>query len=891
MKLKRGKPLEEMVKGSLNYTLAAIRRAFYSAFPDANGEWFYVVETFADHLIVTSNQLKVDEFYKVDYTTAENYQYTFTPRDQWETVELAYQPQTTNESLTSLLESRGRVGRKNATRFTETFTAAVELVESEGDETPNTDGPWLIRGIGSTANAINSNRRRYDETVLRPAIVHIQKTLADSASQGRIILSGEIDHPTDKGNHRELLGETVINWHSIQLENGSVMLEGYLLPTSRGRDLHVMLDNGVKPDLSQRAYGEGVIRKDDDGRPYEDVTWLVLTGYDFVRKGADVNAQTTFSESEDHAMNLRKQLLQIIAANPTLFNDSLAQQVRDATDEQLAGLQETIRAQMQIDPTADFIGALSESIAARGELVELRYQQLVGRVIQESTADLPYPDDIQTAFTTAVTTMLEAQPVGTAETELRAMVEARRTDFDSVVSHYRVEGQGGNGDGRMTGVAPVFEKETGLPDYAYAAFMVGKRLMESSTAGDIRTFEHDWKKPESRGMLFAQKYLEAYDAANMEQLKAESDQLRAMEEAETVSDLNLPTSTNRAVIMEVVPELVAVSVFDFDFVATSPTYIYYEAYAAESGAQPAIANEAATSDEGAWIQLAQERLEPGTVVVTGTGATPVYDEEDDYLIDYANGRLFTLAAGTIGDATTLEVDYTYNAVRGGEMVGIQRGKGTLSRQTVELKADRLAQQISREAVVFAASQMGYDVTTKTLGMLIREIREMIDTGIFRLALAQSIISGQSGGTWTASGKDYGDLVEKIGVAAVAMINALYRPTAIAMSHTNADRLSNWDGFKRDGYPNALMTSAGFQNMRVKNLPIYGTTVLPDTRIIIAHNELVQYRVLSSSPMTISNPLASYDTNGNVIAANQHYIEEFNTTVSLIAAKGSNVKVA
>jgi len=93
-KTKKGKPLEELVKGSLDYTMQLIRDAFRKQFPyPDSGMGFYVNETFADHVIVSdwgsSSTLKTDEYWKVTYSKSGD-SYTFAPRDQWEVVELAF---------------------------------------------------------------------------------------------------------------------------------------------------------------------------------------------------------------------------------------------------------------------------------------------------------------------------------------------------------------------------------------------------------------------------------------------------------------------------------------------------------------------------------------------------------------------------------------------------------------------------------------------------------------------------------------------------------------------------------------------------------------------------------------------------------------------------------
>jgi hypothetical protein len=336
--------------------------------------------------------------------------------------------------------------------------------------------------------------------------------------------------------------------------------------------------------------------------------------------------------------------------------------------------------------------------------------------------------------------------------------------------------------------------------------------------------------------------------------------------------------------------LVAANVFDVDTVESSPTRLYFESYAAESGTAVAVSNEDVTADEGAWVNLANKRVRPGTVNVTLDTVGTQYTEFDDYLIDYANGRLYTLPAGDISDSASLDVDYTYEKVRAGENAAIQRGKGTLTYETITLAADRLAALISDEAIAFSASQVNWDAVTRTIAMLIREIREYIDTGIFRLAVAQSIISGNSGGTWTASGKDWDDLVEKLGVAKVAVENDYYTPTAFVASKTNAERISNWTGLTDMGFPDSILGAAGFASLQLKGLPVFSTTAMPDNAIIVVHPELVQHRVLASRPMELKGPFQGRDGDGMLLPSQEWFAQEYNATFSHIVNKGGYVLV-
>ena len=92
--IERGQRLEELVKGSLDYTRYLIRRAFREQFPYDDGfATFWVEEIFADHVIVSDGSLKTDEFYRVPYGR-DGETITFVARGEWEVVQLAYVSQT-----------------------------------------------------------------------------------------------------------------------------------------------------------------------------------------------------------------------------------------------------------------------------------------------------------------------------------------------------------------------------------------------------------------------------------------------------------------------------------------------------------------------------------------------------------------------------------------------------------------------------------------------------------------------------------------------------------------------------------------------------------------------------------------------------------------------------
>lgn len=560
--------------------------------------------------------------------------------------------------------------------------------------------------------------------------------------------------------------------------------------------------------------------------------------------------------------------------------------------EAIKGKEDAIRQAMGLPEGADLIEAIrkqkEEAEAATKakeeadkELAtyrEAEQKQKVADHISAKIGELKYPDEFKVALTDAIKAM-EPATIEAAD----KLLAIKQKEYDALLATKTLAGMG-----KKTGVvvvAPVIETELGYPAFAEASYEFRKKLIDRNLVAS-----RDLRKIDTPNAVFTRQYLQFFDKAYLNQLKDESEQLKRWQEAETTSDLNLPYSVSRAIIEEAFPELVALSIFDFGFVDASPTKIFFEYYAAESGAAPAVTNEDVVADHDTWVQMASKRLQPGTIVVEPNGGGTAFTEYTDYLIDYANGRFMALSSGTITDGVTLDVDYTYNLVRGGENTAIQRGKGTLASQNLECFADRLAAQITDEAMTFARTQLGWDAQTRTMMLIVREIREMIDSGVIRLALAQAIRAGNSGGVWNHSGAEaVSGLVQKLGAAATAVEVDNYMARFFLLSTTNADLLSNWDGFKRDGFPDATLNSAGFVG-QVKGKPVFKSNQMPDTHCLTGHPELVQHRVLQGKPMTIKGPYPSYDSNGKLIAADQYFAEEYNATESFIKEKGGYVTV-
>jgi hypothetical protein len=149
------------------------------------------------------------------------------------------------------------------------------------------------------------------------------------------------------------------------------------------------------------------------------------------------------------------------------------------------------------------------------------------------------------------------------------------------------------------------------------------------------------------------------------------------------------------------------------------------------------------------------------------------------------------------------------------------------------------------------------------------------------------VASNSGGTWDSAVDAYSVLAEYVGYARVKVDNRYYQPTFILSSKTNADLMSNWDGFTRLGFPNALLDAAGFAG-GVKSLPWFSSTQMRDSWILVGNREVVMHRVFS--PMTVKGPFQTFGSNRKLIAAEQYYCEEYNASISPIPGKAAFVKV-
>jgi len=444
------------------------------------------------------------------------------------------QPVMTYEPVTESAPTKPARGQ----RLQETIEQTLTVTESKGD-----GGPRKIKAVGITADVVNGNGRRYPRRVLAEAVARLNSHLHESNGQGNFIATGEAEHPTDKGGRASIL-ETVVKWQTASLDApGRVLLEGVILPTAKGRDVQVLVENGVPIGVSMRGYGSSRTVQ-ESGESVTEVTELTIRGFDLVAQPSDPNGAITEAEADQGGANTLQEA--------TNVNEEERKALEEANRKAQQELEEAKKA------LADQAKTLEEAQRAQAELAERKAQEAVEAAITEATKDLKYGDALNKSFTES----LRAAKPQTAEA-VKALVEAKRVEYDGIAAAVRMSGMG---QGKVEVKGPVFEKETGRPEFTRAAWELNESLVKAGEAQRRDMGRND----ASRAELFAAQVLARYDRVNQRHLLAES---RAFEEAETTSDLSLPYSVSRMIIEQAYPELVAANVYDFGVTDTSPAKI------------------------------------------------------------------------------------------------------------------------------------------------------------------------------------------------------------------------------------------------------------------------------------------------------------------------------
>lgn len=920
--LREAAGLSEAVKGSHEALREELHTALWSApglFGDAQDPNELGIEgTFDGHVIV--HNWRANTFYRADWSRDADGKITFAGVVE---VEPAFQPVSGDDDANEMEERAPAAPRR---LFTETVQTVFAVEESDGKS-------LKVKGTGITAGVVNANGRRYPRAVLQKALAEWQDALTESRAQGRLVLTGEVEHPSDKPTGRPSLLETVAVWRKAGMDDqGRVKLEGEIIPTAAGRDLIEIIHAGVPVGISQRAYGESKIVK-ENGREVEEVTALTITGYDFVMEPSDPNGgiEEILESKRGNRMEVKElvespefQAAMVQMSEGILQKIQAAQQAdteaergrllrealgvgKDAGMEAMLEAARKLAAQdggtaqlreaLGLPEDADLIAEARRILEEKNRLEAEQRKREVGAFVEQAVGELKdYPDEFKAAFKEAV------EAAGPKDLdEAKSLIAAKRKEYDPLVAAallrkrgYDGPAPGANGDVQVLG--SVLERETGTPEFARAAHELTESLVRHGLGRhyDYMARPVTQLSPAER---LARSLVEKFDAKHRRTLTEES---RRFAEAEISTDLAMPQTVTRTIIAQVFPQAVALNIFDVAATNDASPRILYETYADETGVVNTVSDEDVTFTAlDTWYSLANARVQFGTVNVEPNGGGTPLVEFTDYLVDYEKGKIMALSTGDISGGATCDVDYTYDALRKGELAAIERGKQTLAEKTLETAADRLGVLVTSEATKFSRSQLQYDAVARAIDGIIRRFRLKKDKDILYAALAAVLtVANNSGGAWPVTRpldqthqEHLAELERYIGVAKNKVANDHhYEPTAIVASLAVAELLSNSDRWQR---PDNTLNPSG--NMGgIKGLPLWGvpTAQFTDDFLLVVNRELVIHRIYDV--MALEGPYAAYadagDGTNKLLAAKQYYIEEYNGTDAPVAEKGSYVKI-
>lgn len=874
--------------GSMDNAMQSIKDDFYEQFPD-NGMMMnssnssnsvpvisgfnYVTEIFDTYVIVHNSECDPDCYYKVNYTKLAD-GYTFDDMFNWQMVGLTY------KSMPMMMESKKK-------RFNTTTLSTVEIIESTN--TDKVQNGLHIKAVVLNADKPTSNNTVYSTSVLKESIQRLKafNRLNESLGQGRLaLISGEADHPKDKGNSRPLTLETIFAWNDVYLNESSQMIaDGFIIPTADGRDLMEIAKAGVQIPFSIRGYGDSEVK---NGLEY--IKSLEFTGIDASQTASDQNTGIIQIHASKNIMNDR--LKKLIEKFPAIFASYSKEQLESMNEDAVKIIESSIRGVLGISESADLLVEADKMIVTNTnnakQINESAKKASIESAIVDFTRDLKF-GVLNSKFIEAVKT----QKFESAEA-VKVFCDSLSPAYSALTSQEKLAQMGYN-SAKVTSISvkDVYESETGLPAYTRAAREITESIIRQDHGGELKLY--DIRKPTNRNQIYASNYLKEFDKNNARALIEES---KKFEEAELTTDLSLPVSITRTIIDQLLPNLVATSIFDFGFAEANNENIFFETYGVETGFTAVIAmgeiNNSPTPAIGGYFQLANRRITVGTFVLKNAAEAVTYVEGTDYVVDYEEGIVWILA--TIVNAQILHSGYTYSAIRKvAELGPIERLKNTLASMQLPINADRLAMALSNDVVIFSKTQLGYDAYSRLLKNLIFTQAKLIDKGIFMKAISCVLrIASNSGGTWNKGGAEAtSGYITKLGVSKTLMINRYVMPQSYLMSVTNLDALSKDATFTaaNSRVDNTLMDN-GFAG-RINGLPIYMSTEFPNNYGLTIMPELVIHRTLRSGTMHMEGPFPMYDTGTNpakLLPGKEWYIEEYNGNISPLPQKGSYVVI-
>ena len=258
----------------------------------------------------------------------------------------------------------------------------LEILEQAGSPNLPKGAMARVRCPLTFADIINSEKQVYTERLWRKQMPRLR-----SLGQSKRLL-GALDHPSD-GKTR--LASTAIEWlpDTLQMQGNELLAEGFILETTGGKDLSVLIDRGISVEISSRGFGTafpGKFKGQDVS--FIDADKFVCNGFDVVFCGASADGERRTTV---------ERLAQGAAPDAINTEEGLSMDRVKAVEARLMALQES---GLLVDKYLKQIGNLPEDAeAAASELdaIEQAAAVLEGAVVEvpagEKRKEQAYVDD------------------------------------------------------------------------------------------------------------------------------------------------------------------------------------------------------------------------------------------------------------------------------------------------------------------------------------------------------------------------------------------------------------------------------------------------------------------------------------------------------------------
>lgn len=279
---------------------------------------------------------------------------------------------------TALHEDSG-ASRKNV--LVETTSVQFELIEAK---TPG--GPLRARGEFGYAGRPTGNKRLYTEKLTRREVGKLQKAISE-----RKVL-GELDHP---GNGRSSLDRVSHVITSLKVEdNGRVVGEYEILPTTCGKNLEAIIRAGCKVGVSSRGFG--TTEMDESGNQVVNDDYRLLT-YDVVIDPADSDAYPQVvrehleeSNGAGFDVSLEEKLAEAFREGCEVGASEMEAKATDRWASEVRSYMESLRAEIRSEVEAEMGALPGASLALRAVQEALAPFMLPAhyrRIVDETAAD------------------------------------------------------------------------------------------------------------------------------------------------------------------------------------------------------------------------------------------------------------------------------------------------------------------------------------------------------------------------------------------------------------------------------------------------------------------------------------------------------------------------